>query len=118
MARTPEGRVKDLVKAVLEEYGIYPAGHAVWFDDDRAAIPGWYYMPVQTGMGVAGIPDFIGCYKGRFWAIETKAGTELTPNQAQRRIEINDAGGSVFIVRTESDLELFVQEIVMKLSRR
>lgn len=53
---TPEGKVKDGVKAILNE------------------IPHcWYYMPVSNGMGRAGIPDFIACVNGYFVAIETKS---------------------------------------------
>ena len=56
MARTPEGVVKDAVKAVLKANNI------------------WYYMPVSNGMGQHGIPDFICCVPGgKFLAIEAKA---------------------------------------------
>ena len=55
MARTPESIVKAGVEKVLAEFGA------------------WYYMPVQNGMGVSGIPDFIACIDGKFIAIETKA---------------------------------------------
>lgn len=66
MAQTPEGRVKAAVKKVLDEYGV------------------WYYMPVQNGMGVTGIPDFVCCWNGWFIGIETKAPGKtntLTPGQ-------------------------------------
>lgn len=90
MAQTPEGRVKDKIKKLLKE---------------RAA---WFYMPVQNGMGVVGIPDFIGTYRGIFFAIETKAPNKkpttrmqrwnkATPNQQMRLQEIAESGGCAII---------------------
>ena len=49
---TPEGTVKYKIKEYLKS--LAPAL--------------WYFMPVPTGYGVRGIPDFVGCYKGRFFA--------------------------------------------------
>lgn len=91
MAQTPEGRVKDAVKKLLKSRGI------------------WYYMPVQNGMGVVGIPDIIACWDGLFLAIETKAPlknpttlaqrwAKATPNQQRRIEEINAAGGLALVV--------------------
>ena len=81
---TPEGRVKRDVKRLLN------------------AIDGaWYYMPVQNGMGVVGIPDFVACVRGRFVGIETKAPGRLkalTPNQKRRLAEIEAAGGLALVI--------------------
>lgn len=52
---TPEGKVKAYLKKRLTEIGA------------------WQYWPVSMGMGAHGIPDCVGCYKGRFFGIETKA---------------------------------------------
>jgi hypothetical protein len=82
MARTPEGKVKDAVKKLLKERGIF------------------FYMPVQNGMGVVGIPDLICCDQGAFLAIETKAPGKrgnLTPNQEHRIMEIHAAGGAAIV---------------------
>ena len=60
----------------------------------------WVYMPVGNGMGVAGIPDFICCWKGWFLAIECKApGKErnLTANQLRQIAAINSAGGIALV---------------------
>ena len=63
MATTPEGKVKDQIKSVLNKFGIY------------------YFMPVQNGMGKPGL-DFYCCYRGKFIAIEAKApGKKPTPRQ-------------------------------------
>jgi hypothetical protein len=58
-------------------------------------------MPVQNGMGVVGIPDFVCCWQGKFLAIETKAPgklSNLTPNQERRLFEIHQAGGIAVVV--------------------
>lgn len=83
MATTPEGKVKAAVKKLLRERGI------------------WFYMPVQNGMGVVGIPDFVCCWGGRFLAVETKAPGKrhtLTPNQERRIAEIHAADGMAVVV--------------------
>jgi len=53
----------------------------------------WYFMPVPTGMQAATL-DFLGCYKGRFFAIETKRPVEM-PTERQTVIiqKIMAAGG-------------------------
>ena len=80
---TPEGKVKDQVRKYLKNKGV------------------WYYQPVQNGMGVVGIPDFICCWNGRFLAIETKAPgkrSQTTANQDRVLAEINDHGGFQIVV--------------------
>ena len=79
---TPEGTVKYKIKEYLKS--LAPAL--------------WYFMPVPTGYGVRGIPDFVGCYKGRFFAIEAKAkGGEPKPWQRLCMDAINAAGGMAFL---------------------
>lgn len=93
---TPESRIKAEVKAVLEELHIFPASKAATFPTDAA---GWYYMPVQNGMGVSGIPDFTGHHHGRFFAIETKApGKKPTAFQRRQIDAINCRGERAFVV--------------------
>lgn len=92
---TPEGKVKALCKRVLTSHNV------------------WYYMPVQNGMGVIGIPDFICCWKGRFLAVECKAPGKIsstTPNQKNRISEINDHGGTAIVVDSALQLERFLME--------
>lgn len=55
MATTPEAKVKAYLKKKL------------------TALGAWQYWPVSMGMGAHGIPDCIGCYKGRFFGVEVKA---------------------------------------------
>ncbi len=76
---TPEGKVKVRVRALLGSF-------------DRL----YYHMPVQNGMGSPSL-DFIGCYFGHYFAVETKApGEDLTPRQEITKSQIEEAGGKVF----------------------
>ena len=60
----------------------------------------WFFMPVPTGYGVRGIPDFIGCYRGRFFALEAKSETGCpSPWQERMQREIMLAGGLWMLVR-------------------
>ena len=56
MATTPEAKVKAKIKAILKEHNVY------------------YAMPIGTGYGNSGVPDFLCCVNGKFVAIEAKAG--------------------------------------------
>lgn len=90
---TPEGQLKKQVKTLLEGRGFWRAGSA-----RPNTVEGWYYMPVSNGMGVHGIPDFVCCWRGKFFAIETKApGGSPTPNQEMRHEEIRSAKGWVLV---------------------
>ena len=78
---TPEGRVKAKVKAVLASAGAY------------------YVMPVTSGYGSSGAPDFLVCYGGRFVGIECKAGKgKPTGLQIKNLQSIEQAGGQSLIV--------------------
>lgn len=77
---TPESKVKEQVKRVLKAHGAY------------------WHMPVQNGMGAPSL-DFICCFQGRYFAIETKApGKKPTPRQEDTISRIRDAGGMVFVI--------------------
>lgn len=87
MSKTPEGKRKDAVKAWLKEIGAY------------------YFMAVQTGYGKKTL-DFLCCYKGRFFAIETKGvDRDFKPHQALLAEEIGAAGGVAFLVLDDESLE-------------
>ena len=77
---TPESKVKKKVKALLDQHGA------------------WHNWPVPVGYGVPML-DCVGCYHGRFFAIETKAeGAVLTPRQEFTKEQIEFAGGRVFVI--------------------
>ena len=86
MASTPEGKVKRAVSGLLK------------------ATPGvWYTMPVPSGYGESTL-DYIGCYLGRYFAIETKApGKKPTARQKQIIAAMQRAGGKVFVIDNTHD---------------
>ena len=95
MAQTPEGMVKDAIKKVLNEYNI------------------WYFMPSANGFGKVGVPDFICCWKGKFFAIEAKAKgkrEQTTANQDHRIEEIRSAKGWALVVDDVEQLKEFIYE--------
>jgi NADPH:quinone reductase-like Zn-dependent oxidoreductase len=82
---TPEGKVKDKIKATCKARGAY------------------YAMPVMNGMASNGTPDFLICYKGCFIAVEAKAGKgKATALQLVRLREILSAGGAPLIINEEN----------------
>ena len=87
---TPEGRVKEAVRKFLKAKGV------------------WYYQPMQNGMGMVGIPDFICCWRGQFIAIETKApgkASALTANQVRVLGEIQKHDGWATVVDDVAQVE-------------
>jgi len=88
MAQTPEAKVKARIKATLEHHDVY------------------YAMPIGTGFGNAGVPDFLCCVSGKFMAIEAKAGgNQPTALQEKHMREIRNTGG-VALVITERNMGL------------
>jgi hypothetical protein len=67
-------------------------------------------MPVTSGYGNSGAPDFLVCYRGKFMGIECKAGrgkpTELQLDNLKR---IEESGGTQLIIN-ESNIELLIEE--------
>lgn len=93
---TPEGKVKEAVKTIL----------------DRYKPDCWYFMPRGSTFGVCGVPDLIVCYKGKFLAIECKAGrNKVSPMQVMQMARIEQAGGDVLVIyKTNiSDVENFLE---------
>jgi Holliday junction resolvase len=85
MASTPEKKVKAKVVAQLEALGAY------------------YFYPVTGGWGSSGVPDIVGCHKGRFFGIECKAGkNKPTKLQELNLKQIIDAGGIALVINEEN----------------
>ena len=96
MSTTPEGKVKKQVREFLRKHDI------------------WFYQPVQNGMGVVGIPDFICCYRGHFIAIETKAPGKLshvTANQQRVIDAIREHGGLALVVDSVDSLQVVLDTL-------
>lgn len=87
MASTPEVKVKRVVVAQLKELGAY------------------YFYPVTGGYGFSGVPDIVGCYNGKFFGIECKAGSNKpTPLQLKNLLLIQSTGGIAAVVN-ESNMK-------------
>lgn len=96
MAATPEAKVKKQIRAVLDAHGVY------------------YAMPIGTGYGNSGVPDFLCCVSGHFLAIEAKAGKGKTTTLQDAHIErIGSTGGTALVVRETNMGELMatIQEL-------
>lgn len=79
---TPEGRVKEKVKKSLGKY--------------KGSI--YYNMPVPHGYGRPML-DFVGCFHGRFFAIETKAPGEVpTTRQEGTSEDMRLGDAKVFVI--------------------
>ena len=89
--KTPEGKVKAEVKKYLKDLGAY------------------YFMPVQTGYGAAGV-DFYICYEGWFIAVETKAG-EAVPKPRQRKVleDVDSCGGIALCINNVKSLQRYIE---------
>lgn len=94
-----ESDVKQAVKDVLATYG------------DKI----WWFMPVPTGFGVQGVPDFVCSFAGRFVGIETKFGSNgLTKFQIKQMDSIIKTGGMHMVIneRNVKDLKAVVDGIM------
>lgn len=84
---TKEGKVKKKVKEALDAMGAY------------------YFSPQAGAFGRAGIPDIVGCIKGRFFAIECKAGDNTTTALQEKEIAKIRAVGGIALVINEKNLD-------------
>jgi Holliday junction resolvase len=87
MAMTPEGKVKNAVKKTLDSYGAY------------------YFMPIGGPYARMGVPDVVGSYKGKFFAIECKAGKGKPTMLQERELRIINESGARAIVVNENNLD-------------
>lgn len=89
MATTPEGKVKNQVKKILDKYQAY------------------YFMPATGGFGRSGVPDIVGCFNGVFFSIECKAGKGIPTALQEREIrKIRNAGGYAWVINEANVEEL------------
>ena len=99
MAATPEAKVKAKIKKILKDHCVY------------------FAMPIGTGYGSSGVPDFLCCVNGNFLAIEAKAGKGTTTALQNKNIrEIKESGGMAVVI-AEEQLELGYLEQLIQLMR-
>ena len=82
---TPEAKVKKKVVAQLKEMGAY------------------YFYPVPGGYGFSGVPDIVGCYKGIFFGIECKSGSNKpTALQDKNLTDIRKQKGIAVVINEKN----------------
>ena len=87
MASTPEAKVKKQIRKLLDQYDAY------------------YAMPMGSGYGNSGTPDFLVCKRRLFIAIEAKAGNNKpTLLQEAAMTKIRKAGG-IALVLNETNIQ-------------
>jgi len=92
---TPESKVKKKVAELLKKYDAY------------------YFFPAMGAFGRAGIPDIVGCYYGRYFAVECKAGKGKTTAIQEAEIKkIQKSKGHVFVINEDNMnlLEIYLKE--------
>lgn len=87
MAMTPEATVKKQIRKILEAEGVY------------------YAMPMGTGYGNSGVPDFLCCVAGKFMAIEAKAGKGRTTALQDAHIQRITIAQGVAMVINEQNID-------------
>jgi pantoate kinase len=87
MAQTPEAKVKEKIKKILKEHNVY------------------FAMPMGTGYGNSGVPDFLCCVDGKFLAIEAKAGKGVPTALQEKNMRDIKAAGGITVVINEDDLD-------------
>jgi hypothetical protein len=70
-----------------------------------AKLGAWWFMPVQTGYGVKGVPDFVVCVDGRFVGIETKFGKNKESVWQQKQGAAIQAANGVYLVINENNVD-------------
>ena len=89
MSSTPEAKVKKQIRKILDTTRCY------------------YAMPIGTGFGNSGVPDFLVCHEGTFIGIEAKAGKgKTTALQEDNLKRIREAGGQAVVVNESNIAQL------------
>lgn len=84
---TPEAKVKAKIKALLAKHGAY------------------YAMPIGTGYGNSGVPDFLCCVRGKFVAVEAKAKRGRATALQEKHISMIVAQGGIALIVNEDNLQ-------------
>ena len=97
MAGTPESKVKAAVTKLIRQYGAY------------------YFFPATHGYGRSGVPDIICCVKGKFLAIECKAGKGETTALQDKEINAIRTAQGIAAVARETNLDM-IEQILKELT--
>jgi Holliday junction resolvase len=97
MSGTPESKVKAAVTKLLKSYGAY------------------YFYPATHGYGRSGVPDIVCCIKGKFLAIECKAGKGETTALQDREINAIRTAQGIAAVARETNLDM-IEQILKELT--
>ena len=92
---TPEGKVKAKAIRTLK------------------AMDAYHCMPVTGGFGTSGVPDILICFRGRFVAIECKAGRGKVTALQQSNLDAIRRAGGVALVINELDVD-FLEELILE----
>ncbi len=71
-------------------------------------------MPATGGYGKSGVPDIVGCYEGRFFGIECKAGSGKVTALQQKNLNEIDANKGIALVVNESNMRNVSDLIVLE----
>ena len=71
-------------------------------------------MPATGGDGKSGVPDIVGCYEGRFFGIECKAGKGKVTALQQKNLNEIDANKGIALVVNESNMRNVSDLIVLE----
>jgi pantoate kinase len=84
---TPEAKVKAKIKTILKDRNIY------------------FVMPMGTGYGNSGVPDFICCVNGCFLAIEAKAQSNKPTALQLKNLRLIREGEGLALVINETNID-------------
>lgn len=94
MSATPETKLKNDAKKILDALG-----------PDC-----WYFKVLGSSGQKAGVPDIVGCYKGRFFAPELKVAPNNPSGKQIHEIEkIQKAGGASNVIWSIEDFKEFME---------
>lgn len=91
---TPESKVKSAVIKILKANNVY------------------YFFPATHGYGRSGVPDIVSCVRGRFVAIECKAGNNKPTALQERELDNIRRARGIAVVINENNIDLL--ETILK----
>lgn len=73
----------------------------------------WFFMPVPTGFGVQGVPDFVVCYRGKFLGVEAKFGKNKQSEWQKKQEAGIVAARGEYMVINERNLDTLSEWLVL-----